>query len=63
MIFFMKKFIYVFKSEDRDKLLASGYKLLKEDANKSIFVFVNKSEQLHFSLNDVKCNFSNILRF
>lgn len=36
----MKQFIYVFSTEDRDKLLGLGFSLLKEDEDNNIFVFV-----------------------
>ena len=34
-------FVYVFKEEDRDKMLANGYKLLKSDSENNIFIFEN----------------------
>ncbi len=44
-----KPFVYVFEKEDRDKMLANGYKLLKSDEPNNIFIFENsgtKFEQL-----------------
>ena len=34
-----KPFIYVFKEDDRDVMLAHGYRLLKSDNNNNIFIF------------------------
>lgn len=42
------KFIYVFNTDARDKLLASNYQLLKADTSQNVFVFQNK-ETLSFS--------------
>lgn len=36
------KFIYVFDTDARDKLLSANYQLLKSDEQQSIFVFENK---------------------
>lgn len=44
------KFIYVFDTNARDKLVAENYQLLKADENQNIFVFENKST-LSFSEN------------
>ncbi len=41
----MKKFIYVFNGNDRDKMLEQGYTLLKSDQVQEIFVFANKELQ------------------
>lgn len=46
------KFIYVFSTEDRDKLVKAGLTLLKEDTNNSIYVF-GKNNSLTFALADV----------
>lgn len=45
----MKKFIYVFSNEDKEKLSNYGYLLLKEDKENGIFVFVNE-KNLEFAL-------------
>lgn len=42
------KFIYVFDTGTRDRLLAENYQLLKSDHNQNVFVFENK-ETLTFS--------------
>lgn len=36
------KFIYVFDTDTRDKLLSATYQLLKADEQQNIFVFENK---------------------
>ena len=38
----MKQFIYVFTTKDRDKLVAHGYALLKNDETNSVFVFASQ---------------------
>lgn len=35
----MKKFVYVFNTDDRDKLLNAGMTILKDDAKNMVFVF------------------------
>lgn len=56
------KFIYVFDAETRDKLLASGYVLLKTDENQKIYVFENKAE-LNFASGDFSFVLSDTLTF
>lgn len=46
------KFIYVFDTASKDKLLRAGFVLLKEDQANNIAVFVN-DERLSFALDDV----------
>jgi hypothetical protein len=41
----MKKFIYVFSGDDRDKMLGLGFALLKSDTVQEIYVFANKETQ------------------
>lgn len=36
------RFVYVMKKEDRDKMAAMGYPLIKEDRRNHIWVFENK---------------------
>jgi len=36
------RFIYVMKEEDKDKLVAMGYSLIKEDVRNHMWVFENK---------------------
>ncbi|MCQ2052336.1 MAG: hypothetical protein MJZ03_00100 [archaeon] len=56
-------FIYVFSIEDRDKLLAKNYTLLKSDESNGIFIFEN-SNQLTFGETDIeKYVFSDTLTF
>lgn len=47
----MKKFIYVFDIEDRNELAKNGFELVKEDVEKSLFVFRNK-KQANFSITE-----------
>lgn len=35
-------FVYVMKKEDKDKMIAMGYSLIKEDKRNHIWVFENK---------------------
>lgn len=35
----MKKFVYVFNTDDRDKLLNTGMTMLKDDTKNMVFVF------------------------
>ena len=56
------KFIYVFKSDDRDKLIAMGYTLLKEDNSNSIYVF-ETCDKLDFGLEDMDFVYSDTLTF
>lgn len=56
------KFIYVFDTDARDKLLSENYQLLKADEQQNIFVFENSQEKaMNFSKKDFV--FSNILTF
>ena len=36
------RFVYVMKKEDKDKMVAMGYSLIKEDKRNHICVFENK---------------------
>lgn len=58
----MDKFIYVFSEEDYNTLLKAGYKLLKSNQTKNIYVFENQ-QQLHFDLNTVNAVSSSVLTF
>lgn len=56
------KFIYVFDTDARDKLLSANYQLLKADEQQNIFVFENSQEKaMSFSKKDFV--FSNTLTF
>lgn len=55
-------FLYVIDTKSRDKLISLGYKLLKEDDERSIWIFVNK-EDLTFDSADVLCVVSDTLSF
>ena len=57
------KFIYIFDNSDKERLVKSGYKLLKEDNINSIYVFESNTE-LSFTEQGVeKYVFSNVLTF
>lgn len=57
------KFIYIFDNSDKERLVKSGYKLLKEDNINSIYVFESNTE-LSFAEQGVeKYVFSNVLTF
>ena len=56
------KFIYVFDTDARDKLLSANYQLLKADEQQNIFVFENKPEMC-FALNESEYVFSDTLTF
>ena len=58
----MDKFIYVFSKEDHNTLLKAGYKLLKSNQTKNIYVFENQ-QRLHFDLNTVNAVSSSVLTF
>lgn len=55
-------FIYVFSTQDRDKLLSKNYNLLKSDERNNIYVFENNN-QLVFDNTDMKFVFSDTLTF
>lgn len=55
-------FIYVFSSDARDKMLASGFVLLKEDTDNSVFIFKADST-LTFALGDASFVMSDTLSF
>lgn len=60
----MGKFIYVFNTEVRDKLLALDYKLLKSDKQKNMFVFENQHQSTQcFSLDNEELVFSDTMTF
>ncbi len=62
----MKKFIYVFNKEDKDKMLKRGFTLLKNDERNSMYVFaLTVSDGFSFELLDgvEKYTFSNTLTF
>lgn len=58
----MFMFIYVFSTQDRDKLLSKNYNLLKSDERNNIYVFENNN-QLVFDNADMKFVFSDTLTF
>lgn len=55
-------FLYVMDTESRDKLLNLGFELLKENDEKTVWVFVNKLYRM-FDLVDVPCVVSDVLTF
>lgn len=56
------KFIYVFEPDAKEKLLALGFQLLKEDAGNNIYVF-EANESLQFGLDDISFMYSDKLTF
>ena len=57
-----KNFIYVKGKENKDKMIALGYKLIQ--AKGDFFIFKqNKDEALTFSLDDIKFVETNVLTF
>ena len=56
-----QKFIYVYKKEDRDKLLKYGYVMLKADEENEIYCFKNLEDTtIKF---DFSVLYSNVLTF
>lgn len=55
------RFIYVFSSGDRDKLLSQGFNLLKSNEAQNVYVF-SGSDDLKFS-DDIAFVFSDTLTF
>ena len=58
----MNKFIYVFNNEAKENLLSQGFVLLKENKEKSLYVFENKN-QFVFDLSNTDLVYSNMLTF
>jgi len=58
----MGRFIYVFSSEARDKLIQLGYALLKHDKRNNIFIFENNPE-LKFTSKNIEFALSDTLTF
>ena len=58
----MKRFIYVFSKEDRDKLVGRGYNILKDKEDEDIYIFEAK-EQMEDDLEGVLYWNTNILSF
>lgn len=58
----MPKFIYVFSEEEKDKMLESGYEIVKSDKNAHIYVFLN-AEHLNFAIGEIKYALSDVLTF
>lgn len=58
----MKKFIYVYSADARDKLLAANYILMKSDERNKIYVFLNE-DKLSFSELDVSYILSDTMTF
>ena len=56
------KFIYVFNSSDKNKLLSLGYTLIKSDEKQSIYVFDNLGK-VNFSTSDMDFVLTNTLTF
>lgn len=62
----MKKFLYVFSPEDRDKLISRKYTMLKCDDKNDVYIFINNSlrqDERHFDLNTIQYVTSDTLTF
>lgn len=60
----MGKFIYVYNTEARDKLIKAGMKLLQSDERNHTFVFLDDDDKNYdFALNDISFIRSNTLTF
>lgn len=58
----MKKFVYVYSADARDKLLAANYTLMKSDERNNIYIFLNE-DKLSFSSLDVSYILSDTITF
>lgn len=58
----MKKFIYVYSADAKDKLLAANYKLMKSDERNNIYIFLNE-DKLSFASLDVSYILSDTMTF
>ena len=58
----MEKFLYVFSTDDRDRLIAAGYALLKSDDKNGLYVFVNQTN-MNFDMLDMAFVRSDVLTF
>ena len=57
------KFIYVFDSAARDKLLKAGFTLLRSDAKNNTYVFATDNRTMQFSFDGIEHIESNMLSF
>lgn len=63
------EFVYVFGEENKEKMLALGYKLMKENAGCSVYIFKNKDKAMKFGADsdldrhNIKFVMSNTLTF
>lgn len=57
-----KKFVYVFRPEDKTLLLGAGFELIKSDARNNIFIFINDPES-NFDFSKVVHIFSDVLTY
>lgn len=55
-------FLYVMDTENRDKLISLGYKLLKENDRGNMWIFANSNNQT-FDNDDISCVVSDTLIF
>ena len=46
----MSAFIYVFDESAKEKLLALGYTLLKQDEDSDTYIFANDCSNMHYAL-------------
>lgn len=54
--------IYVFKEEDKERLISLGYKMLREDNIKHIYIFASKEDR-RSDLEGIEFVYSNTLSF
>lgn len=59
------KFIYVFSADDKERLIKAGFKLLKTNHKKPIYIFENacNDPQFEFDLSSFKYILSDTLTF
>lgn len=62
------KFIYVATKEDKDRMLAMGYSMLKEDLRNNMWIFSSMGDSPLFSINrltdsGIRFSLSNTLTF
>lgn len=56
------KFIYVTNDKDKERLSNQGFKLLKEDAVHSLYIFY-MNENIKFDFSNIKYTMTDVLTF
>lgn len=56
------RFLYVFNSEDRDRLLSLGFSLLADSHDGRVFIFANKANH-NFSADDFDFVVTDVITF